>query len=112
MATRRVFVIWSNPLFHESVRLLLNHPDVEWLGSTADHVAARGQITSLQPDIIIMEEREVGGVLAEVLEILEASSSDIRVFRLSLAGNELSVYHREHQTMGQAEDLLTLILAC
>jgi hypothetical protein len=32
MAVRRVFVIWANPIFRESVRLLLRHPDVEWVG--------------------------------------------------------------------------------
>ncbi len=109
MATRRVFVIWSNPLFHESLRLLLNHPEVEWVGATSDHAAAHDQIVSLCPDTILIEEEEGGNAPAETLEILEASSADMRVIRLSLVDNELKVYHREQRTVGRAEDLLRLI---
>ena len=110
MTTRRVFVIWTHPLFHESVRRILSHPEIEWLGATTDHATAHDQIVSLQPDTILVEEEEGGGPLAGVLELLEAGSHDVRVIRLSLAGNELSVYHCEHRTMEQAEDLLRLIL--
>ena len=60
--TRRVFVIWMNPLFHESVRLLLSHPDVEWVGATSDHAAAHEQIMKLRADTILIEEGEGGGV--------------------------------------------------
>jgi len=110
MATRRVFVIWTHPLFYESVRLLLQHPDVEWTGATSDRVAAQAQIVSLRPDTILIEEEEGSNAPAETLEILEASSADMRVIRLSLADNELRVYHREQRTVGQTEDLLHLIL--
>ncbi len=109
MAVRRVFVIWTYPLFHELVRLLLSHPDVEWEGATSDHAAVHAQIASLRPDTILIEEEEEGGVSAEVLDILEASASDVRVMRLSLADNELSVYHREQRKLVRAEDLLSLV---
>ncbi len=107
--TRRVFVIWMNPLFHESVRLLLSHPDVEWVGATSDHAAAHEQIMKLCADTILIEEGEGGGVPAEAVEILEASSTDMRIIRLSLADNNLIVYHREQKIVGQAKDLLGLI---
>lgn len=110
MAARRVFVVWSNPLFHESLRLLLNRPEVEWVGATSDHAAAHDQIVSLCPDTILIEEEEGSNAPAAALEILEASSADMRVIRLSLADNELRIYHREQRTVGQTEDLLHLIL--
>ena len=109
MATHRVFVIWTHPLFHEAVRRLLSHPDIDWVGATSDHVAARDQIVNLCPDTILIEEGEGGGVPAEALEILEDSTSDVRVIRLSLADNELRVYHRAQRTVKHAEDLLHLI---
>jgi len=109
MATRRVFVIWTHPLFHESVRLLLQHPDVEWAGATSDRVVAQAQIMSLRPDTILIEEEEGSDASAEALEILAASSADMRVVRLSLADNELKIYHREQRTVGRAEDLLHLV---
>ena len=109
MAARRVFVIWSNPLFHESLRLLLNHPEVEWVGATSDHATAHDQIVSLFPDTILIEEEEESNASAETLEILGTGSADVRVIRLSLTDNELRIYHREQRTVGQAEDLLKLI---
>jgi DNA-binding NarL/FixJ family response regulator len=107
---RRVFVIWTHPIFHESVRLLLNHPEVELVGATSDYLAAQDEILSLQPDTVLVEE--VGeSVRAEVMEILEASSWSVRVIGLSLADNSLRIYHREQRTVAQGEDLLQLVLS-
>lgn len=111
MQNRRVFVIWINPLFNESVHMLLNHPSIDWLGATADYASAGEQLANLQPDTILIEEQEDGTVPASVLGILETCPPEVRVFRMSLSGNELSVYHRERQTIEHAEDLLQLILA-
>lgn|SRR5574337_242601 len=108
MTSRRVFVIWTHPLFHESVRLLLHHPDVEWVGATSDHAAAREQIVTLRPDTILVEEGE-GGAPPEALEVLEACSWKVRVVGLGLDDNQMIVYRREQRTVAQAEDLLHLI---
>ncbi len=108
MTTARVFVIWTHPLFHESVRLLLNHPGVEWVGATADHAAAREQIAKLRPDTILVEEGE-SGVPPEALEILEACSWKVRVVGLGMDDNQLIVYRREQRAVAHAEDLLHLI---
>lgn len=109
MTTRRVFVIWTHPLFHESVRLLLNRPQIEWAGATSDHEAAQRHIASLKPDTILIEELEGGHAGGEAIKLLENISSDIRIIRISLENNELTMYHREQRTVGQAEDLLKLI---
>jgi DNA-binding NarL/FixJ family response regulator len=109
MTIRRVFVIWTHPLFHESVRLLLERPQIEWVGATSDHEAAHHHIASLQPDTILIEELEGGQAGEEALKLLEGISSDIRIIRFSLENNELTIYHREQRTVGQAGDLLKLI---
>ncbi len=109
MATRRVFVIWTHALFCAALRRILADPEIEWLGGTSDRAAAHDLIARLQPNTILIEEVEGSGVSAEALEILEASSADMRVIRLSLADNQLRVYHREQRTLGQAEELLRLI---
>ena len=109
MRIRRVFIIWAHPLFHEAVRRILADTEIEWVGGTSDHAAAHDQIARLQPDTILIEEGEGGSASAEALEILEASSADVRIIRLSLADNELRVYQREQRTLGRAEELLRLI---
>lgn len=110
MAARRVFVIWTHSIFYESVRLLLNHPEVELAGASSDYVAAKDEILSLQPDTILIEEVS-NGARTEVMEILETSPWSVRIMGLSLADNKLSVYHREQRTVGQAGDLLRLVLS-
>ncbi len=108
LGARRVFAIWSNALFRESVLRILQHPEVLWLGATSDQAAAREQIARLRPDTIVIEEGN-GGICLVALEFLAACQWDVCVLALSLADNKLTVYHREQQTLGRAEDLLRLI---
>ena len=108
MAIRRVYAIWAHSLFHESVRLLLNRPDIEWTGATSDYAAAKDAILSLRPDTVLVEE--VGGqVPAEVKEILEEIPWTVRIISLNLDDNKSIVYQRERRMIVQPEDLLDLI---
>lgn len=109
MDVRRVFVIWTHPLFIESLRLLLNHPGIEWTGATSDLAAAPEQIALLHPDSILIEENPDGTLPAEALEILKTDSSDLRLIQLNLNDNQLTVYLREQRTIGHIEELLALI---
>jgi DNA-binding NarL/FixJ family response regulator len=106
---RRLFVVWKHPIFHGSVRKLLAHPDVEWVGATSDWVTAHSEIEKLKPDTIVVEELEEKAS-NEALQILESSSWDVRVVSISLNNNRLSVFHREQKTVGKADDLLHLVL--
>jgi len=109
MHTQRVFIIWTNPLFHTSMVLLLDNPLIEVVGETSNYTNAWQQISMQRPDTILIEKTSGGG-LTEILEILENSSWKIRVIGLSLDDNELSIYHREQKTVGQVGDLLHFIL--
>ncbi|HZD55448.1 MAG TPA: hypothetical protein VE136_01895 [Anaerolineales bacterium] len=108
METRRVYVVWTHPLFYASVRLLLDDPYVELVGANSDYAAAHDQIMKLRPDTIIVEEME-GELSTEALTFLRDSPLLRRVIGLNLTDNQLCVYHREQRTVGRAEDLLILI---
>ncbi len=108
MATHRVFVIWIHPLFRESVHLLLNHPDVEWVGATSDYAATKDAILSLQPDTVLIEAGG-GHAQAEVEKVLKTTSWAVRIISLNLDNNKSIVYQRERRTIEQPEDLLHLI---
>ncbi len=73
---------------------------VEWVGAASDRVAALSQIESIRPARSSLRWEEGSDASAEALEILAASSADMRVIRLSLADNELKIYHREQRTVG------------
>ena len=107
--SHRLFVIWTNPLFRDSVRLLLSHPDLQWVGEASDWETAQPEILSLQPDTILIEEGE-DNVSIEATQILKASLWNVRVVSVSLDNNKLSLFCREQKTVGQAEDLLNLVL--
>jgi AmiR/NasT family two-component response regulator len=108
MAIQQVFIIWSHPLSYESMRLLLNHPEVEIVGATADYANAQEEITRLKPDTIIFEETE-DGARTVALAILESSHWVRRIIGFSLDDNQLIIYRREERTVMRAEDLLSLI---
>jgi hypothetical protein len=109
MTSRRVFVIWTNPLFHESARLLLKHPDIIWVGAATGFATAHEAIMKLQPDTILFEKTEAG-IPVDAIEILEVVTWDVRIIGLSLDNNEMSLYHREHQMVVKAGDLLQFVL--
>lgn len=107
MTQRRAYVIWTHPLFHEAVRLLLGQSRVALVGASSDHATARTQIAALKPDVVIVEQaNDELQAVEETVAFLHAGS---RVIRLSLADNELVVYKRERRTVGTVEDLVSLI---
>jgi AmiR/NasT family two-component response regulator len=107
MARQRVFVIWTNPLFYESIRLLLSN-EVDLVGSTDDHALGEREIAKLKPEVVIIETPEgLEDLEAETISILEKGA---RVIHLSLKDNELNLFSRQHKTMDEPNDLLQMIL--
>jgi DNA-binding NarL/FixJ family response regulator len=109
MARGRVFVIWINPLFRESTRLLLEHPDVEWVGAATDISMAHEEILKHRPDTVLFEKTR-SGVPADIIEMLGVETWDLRIIGISLEDNELILYHRENQMVVKAGDLLQFVL--
>lgn len=109
MAVRRVFVIWTHPLFHESVRLILKHPDIIWVGAAEDFTTAHEEIQRLHPDTILFEKTRASN-LADVMEVLNMNMWDVRIIGLSLDDNEMNLYHRERQMVVEPGDLVQFVL--
>ena len=104
----RVFVIWTNPLFYEFIRLLLRHPAIEVMGTGSDSATSQEPIERLRPETVIWErpdEQQPSG--AELMPVLEKASS---VLCFSLASNEVRIYQRRCRSVASAEDLLRLVL--
>lgn len=110
MSPRSVYVIWTHPLFHESVRLLLKHPSIIWLGATKDRSTAREEIARFHPDTILFEKTG-GSIPVDLVEILEIEDWEMRIIGLSLDNNELSLYHRKQTRVVTADDLLRFVLS-
>lgn len=106
---RQLFMVWTNPMFRDFVHLLLDHPEIEWLGTTSNYASAQETIHMLHPDTIIVEEVE-GGLPAKLIELLETESAPVRLICVSLDDNRLQIYSRENWIVSEAGDLLRLIL--
>lgn len=107
MAKHRVYVIWTHPLFYESIRLLLNQR-VNLVGSSDDHAKASRDINKLKPEIVLIETPEgLEDLGEETISILQKGP---KVIHLSLEDNELSMYLRHQKTMDAPSDLMQMIL--
>jgi DNA-binding NarL/FixJ family response regulator len=109
MGSHRVFVVWANPLFRDSVRMLLQHPDVDYVGEAHNDGLATETILALEADTILVEEA-LGKVPAKVMDLFAQSQFAGRLVSVSLRNNRLHVYHREEWAAAHADDLLHLIL--
>ena len=106
---RRLFMIWTSPIFRDSVHLLLDHPEIEWIGSTSNYTFIQENIQILRPDTIVVEEVE-GALPATLIELLESEITIVRLISVTLDDNRLKIYTRENRAVGEAGDLLRLIL--
>lgn len=62
-----------------------------------------------QPDTVLFEKTKPG-IPEDMIEMLGAETWDVRIIELSLEDNKISLYHREHQTVLRAGDLLQFVL--
>jgi AmiR/NasT family two-component response regulator len=108
MSGSDVYVIWSNPLFQEMIRLLLSGSSLDVVGSSSDHTLAKNEIERLSPDIVIIETTEANTSSSE--ETITFLQSGSRVIRLNLADNDLSIYRRERRTVRNIDDLLGVLM--
>jgi chemotaxis response regulator CheB len=109
MVGRKVLVLWINPLFHETVRLLLQKADVEVVGALRHRAPWREQVQRHQPDTVIIEsEPDETSENGETLSILRSGPT---VIRLSLSDNDISLYKRQQKNITDADELIELILS-
>lgn len=109
MSAQTVLLIWSNPLFLDSIQRLLKNPDVLCVSVPFDMPTVKEEIQRIRPNVVIIEKTE-GKFPLNVMEIFNAYDRKMRVLELSLAHNELSVYQHQQMIIARAEDLLNLIL--
>ena len=109
MSIRRVYVIWTHPLFHESIRLLLKHTSIHFVGANSDYITAQGEILNLRPDTILIEDVDEGET-NQAMKVLKSCPWNVTVVLISLTDNQLNLYHHEQRTVGRTDDLLQLIL--
>jgi len=108
MAKHRVYILWTHPLFSETVIRLLGGVEVEILGGSSDPTSGLEEIGRLQPDVVIAEE-DTPGAPTEAIQVLRAGPAEMLILGLNLTNNALQVYRREQRTVADPEDLLQIL---
>jgi len=110
MSVQQIFILWFTPLFYDSLRWLLKHPDIKFVGATSNYSAAHTEIHYAKPNIILIENN--GKVHNEiVMDYFDTSHGAIKIIFLGLTDTKLDVYHHEQRSLDKTEDLLELILS-
>jgi DNA-binding NarL/FixJ family response regulator len=108
---RRVFIVWANPLFFDTLRLLLAQSEIEVVGESSAYARVPGEIEKLRPDVVVVEETEQNRAegITSILHMLDTCSWCPNIVRMSLQDNEIWVYHREQWTINRKEEMLQII---
>lgn len=108
---QQVFIVWENPLFFDSIRLLLAQLKIEVVGESSVYTDALGAIEKTHPEVVIIEEttqNTAEGAL-KIMQLLEDCSWCPHIVRMGLQNNEMWVYHRQRWIVNNKEDLLEII---
>jgi DNA-binding NarL/FixJ family response regulator len=108
MALRRVYLLWTHPLFFETVHRLLSDQGLDIVGESANHEIGRSEIARLKPEVVVLEENEPGSA-GELVDLLQSGPSDVLILGLNLMDNELRVYQRQQRTVLRPSDLVDYI---
>lgn len=108
MAARRIFILWRHPLFYDSLRLLLEDPQLDLVGSGPADRTPKEEISSANPDVVIVEKPE--GDDLDPSEEPPSVGINTKVVYLSLADNVLNVVHRRRLMLTRVEELRALLL--
>jgi AmiR/NasT family two-component response regulator len=108
-AKRRVFIVWANPLFVSSLRLVLQHPDIEWTGSAIDDADLPARIAAIQPDTVLVEVEDESS-LHHVTSLLKLNQGSVRVISLNLLDNQITVWNIGQEQLIEKDDLIRLVL--
>lgn len=109
MKPLRIFVIWMTPLFLDSLKLLLHHPQLEWVGSAEKSSYSHIVITQFNPDVILIEGSEEE-VTRHAVQIMQYQQGNIRIVGLNMLDNQAKLFEVERGSILHKNDLLKIIL--
>ncbi len=107
----RVFLICVNQLVCEAVNVLLSREGMELLGMETDPDLALAQISTLEPDVVLVESDGNGadaGLMARLTSLV-CEQEHLRVIRLCLNDGQLQIYHQERRRLVNTQDLIKAI---
>ncbi len=107
---RRVYLLSSQLMFSQGVEVLLRgQTGLEIVGRETDMAKGLNQILALQPEVVILDSKDLASaptaILANILEELPSA----RVILLNLENDQMRVYRGEQRNAQGVSDLMEVI---
>lgn len=107
----RVYMIFRNQLFADSVGAVLGtHPEIELVGATDNPDQVAADVSSLAPDVVLLEETAGGPAINDAHSILSGHAPG-RLITLRLDANGMHVWSRTWRQIARPQDLVEAIVA-
>lgn len=105
----RVYLIFRNQLFRDAIGAVLrSHPEIELVGATDNQDRAAADVSTLAPDVILLEETDVGPAISDVHRIL-SSPVACRLIMLRLNQDGMHVWSQTWRQTVSPQDLVEAI---
>jgi chemotaxis response regulator CheB len=106
----RVYLIFRNQIFSDAVCAVLDtHSEIEIVGMTNEPDRMTADITTLSPDVILLEEAEDDALVGDVRSIL-TSPIPCRLITLRLDADGMHVWSQTWRQTVRSQDLVEAIL--
>lgn len=106
----RVYLIFRNQLFSEAIAAVLRmHPEIELVGASDNPDQIAADVSSLAPEVILLEETDDGPAISDVYSIL-SSSIPCRLITLRLDKNGMHVWSQTWRQTVRPQDLVEAVI--
>ncbi len=109
MEGNRIIVISTNFLFAEAIVRILQVEGMNLVARTDSLEEAQPLLNKYRPDIIIVDRDQNSLSDDETISLLTNSSKDCRVICLTLASNQMIIYHRQSVENATSADLIEVL---
>ena len=109
MRTCRAFIISASPLFVDAITHLLEEEGAEVVAQAKNLEDARPMLGNCEVDAIVVDRNDIQLRDAEVVSHLMDSDREQQIVLLTIAGNEMVVYHKEKLENVTPHDLVKAI---
>ncbi len=107
---KRIFMLSSQLMFSRGMENLLSgQVNVEIVGHESDTAQALKRIQELQPDVIILDSKDLASASSGVIASILKKAPSAKVIALNLTNDQIRVYHGEQRTARCVDDLLEVI---
>lgn len=108
MAKRRVFILYSHPLFAKGVESLLHQePELEVASLSLDEGDPSGPVKAFGPDVVIIDSDSQ--VVAQLVAALLQKHPKLKIVTMIPGENEVTVHYQQQERVTTVSDLVEIL---